>query len=68
MAKREQLELDAHLAQLARQEEAREGKCRALFGWDVPDTNERAANRLVFAVARQKLYPMEKALAGASVP
>lgn len=68
MAKMEQLELDAHRAQLAHDVEALVEKYRAIFGWDVPEINEGDADRLIFEAVRQKLNHMEKALPGASLP
>lgn len=69
MAKREQLELDAHRAPLARKAEAAlAGPCRAIFGRGVPDTSEPAADGFIFEPVRHKPDPTEKGLEGASVP
>ena len=68
MAKMEQLEMDAHRAQLARDVESVVNKYRAIFGWDVPGLNEGAADRLIFTAVRKTLDDMEKAMPSASVP
>ena len=68
MAKMEQLEMDAHRAQLVRDVETLVNKYRAIFGWDVPGLNEGAADQLIWAAVRQALDQMEKALPGASLP
>lgn len=68
MAKMEQLEMDAHRAQLARDVETLVNKYRAIFGWDVPGLNEAAADRLILTAVRQALDQMEKALPSASLP
>lgn len=68
MAKMEQLEMDAHRAQLARDVETLVSKYRAIFGWDVPGLNEGAADRLIFAAVRQTLDQMEQAPPSASLP
>ena len=68
MAKMEQLEMDAHHAQLARDVASLVDKYRAIFEWDVPEINEGAADRLILAAVRQALDSMEQALPGASLP
>ena len=68
MAKMEQLELDAHRAQLARDVAGLVDKYRAIFEWDVPEIDEGAADRLILAAVRQTLDHMEQALPGASLP
>ena len=68
MAKMEQLEMDTHRAQLARDVESLVDKYRAIFGWDVPGINESAEDRLIFTAVRQTLDHMEQALPGASLP
>lgn len=68
MAKMEQLEMDAHRAQLVRDVETLVNKYRAIFGWDVPGINEGAADRLILTTVRQAVDQMENALSGASLP
>lgn len=68
MAKMEQLELDAHRAQLARDVETLVNKYRSIFEWDVPDIDESAADRLILAAVRQTLDRLEQGPAGAPSP
>jgi len=64
----EQLELEAHRAQLVRDVQSLVEKYRAIFEWDVPEVNETAASRLILATVRQALDHIEQALPGAPVP
>lgn len=68
MAKMEQLELDAHRGQLARDVETLVNKYRSIFEWDVPDIDESAADRLILAAVRQTLDRLEQGPAGAPSP
>ncbi|WP_305806670.1 hypothetical protein [Stenotrophomonas sp. YIM B06876] len=68
MAKMEQLELDAHRAQLALDVEGLIDKYRAIFEWDVPDIDEGCADKLIIAAIRQALDRIEQAPPGATPP
>ena len=67
MGKMEQLELEAHRAQLVGDVAALVDKYRAIFEWDVPEVDEGAADRLILAAVRQAIDHMEQALPGASL-
>ena len=62
MAKIEELELDAHRRQLAADVEALVEKYRSIFDWDVPDIDQRHADRLIVAAIRQALDGVESTL------
>jgi len=68
MAKMEQLELDAHRAQLARDVEHLVNKYRAIFEWDVPDIDEGTADGLILAAVRQALDRLEQGPQGTPLP
>jgi len=63
MAKIEQLELDAHRAQLVSDVKHLVEKYRAIFDWDVPDVDQIAADTLILAAIRRALEDIEKDLA-----
>lgn len=58
MPKIEQLELEAHRAQLEADVNGLVEKYRAIFGWDVPGVDEALAQRLILAAIRQALDDM----------
>lgn len=62
MAHIEQLELDAHRAQLNADVAGLVEKYRTIFEWDVPEIDEVLADRLIFDAIRQALEDIEKAL------
>jgi hypothetical protein len=64
MAHIEQLELDAHRAQLNADVAGLVEKYRAIFEWDVPEIDEARADRLILDAIRQALEEIEKALPG----
>ena len=55
MAGIEQLEMDAHRAQLVVDVRVLVEKYRAIFGWDVPDVDESLSDRLILKALRQAL-------------
>ncbi|OIQ64089.1 hypothetical protein GALL_543640 [mine drainage metagenome] len=58
----EQLELQAHRAQLETDVMRLVEKYLAISEWDVPEIDEPLANRLIIAAIRQALDRIEKAL------
>ena len=63
MAKIEQLELDAHRAQLVSDVKRLVEKYRAIFDWDVPEVDQAGADKLILAAIRNALEDIEKDLA-----
>lgn len=63
MAKIEELELDAHRKQLNSDVKALVEKYRSIFEWDVPDIDQRHADRLIVAAIREALDGVENTLA-----
>ncbi len=63
MAKIEELELDAHRKQLNSDVKALVEKYRSIFEWDVPDIDQRHADRLIVAAIRTALDGVENTLA-----
>lgn len=63
MAKIEQLELDAHRAQLVSDVKRLVEKYRAIFDWDVPEVDQAGADKLILAAIRKALEDIEKDLA-----
>ena len=59
MAKIEQLEMDAHRAQLVADVKGLIEKYRSIFDWDVPEVDEALSDRLILAVVRQALDDIE---------
>jgi hypothetical protein len=65
MARIEQLEMDAHRAQLVADLHRLVEKYRAIFDWDVPDVDEPASDRLIVHTLRQALDEMDRQAAPA---
>jgi hypothetical protein len=63
MAKIEELELDSHRKQLNSDVEALVEKYRSIFEWDVPDIDQRHADRLIVAAIRKSLDGVDDTLA-----
>ena len=59
MAEIEQLEMDAHRAQLVVDVKALVEKYRAIFDWDVPEVDEALSDRLILKALRQALDDVE---------
>ena len=64
MTRMEQLEMDAHRAQLARDVKDLVEKYRAIFDWDVPEVDQALSDRLILQAVRQVLDGIESAPAG----
>ncbi|MCK9261496.1 MAG: hypothetical protein RBT39_14855 [Azoarcus sp.] len=62
MKKIEQLELEAHRAQLETDVKNLVDKYLAISEWDVPDIDEPLANRLIIKALREALDRVEQAL------
>ena len=62
MAKIEQLELDAHRAQLLSDVRRLVEKYRAIFDWDIPEVDQNESDRLILAAMRKALEDIEKNL------
>ena len=60
MAKIEELEMDAHQAQLNSDVRSLVDKYRAIFGWDVPEVDEALSERLIVKALRQALDDIAK--------
>ncbi len=60
MAKIEELEMDAHRAQLNSDVRSLVDKYRAIFGWDVPEVDEALSERLIVKALRQALDDIAK--------
>ena len=59
MTKIEQLELDAHRAQLHADVKNLVEKYRSIFDWDVPEIDETVSDRLILRAFRQALHEIE---------
>ena len=55
MARIEEVEMDAHRAQLKSDVSGLVDKYRAIFGWDVPEVDEALSQRLIVKALRQAL-------------
>lgn len=55
MAQIEELEMNAHRAQLNSDVRSLVDKYRAIFGWDVPEVDLASADRLIVTALRQAL-------------
>jgi len=64
MAKIEQLELEGHRNQIIADVKSLVEKYRAIFGWDVPDIDQHAADKLILAEIRKALDDIERELPG----
>jgi len=64
MSKIEEVELDAHRSQIVADIKNLVEKYRAIFGWDIPDIDQKAADKLILAAIRNELDNIEKQLLG----
>ena len=62
MNKIEEIELDAHRSQIIADMKNLVEKYRAIFGWDIPDIDQNAADKLILAAIRKELDGIEKKL------
>lgn len=60
MPKIEELEMEAHRAQLNSDVRSLVDKYRAIFGWDVPEVDEVLSERLIVEALRQALDDLAK--------
>ena len=60
----EQLEMDAHRKQLIADVQALVEKYRAIFDWDVPDIDQRAADALILQEFSKALEQIKQHLLG----
>jgi len=67
MSKIEQLEMNAHRAQLSADVKALVEKYRTIFGWDVPEIDEAWSERLILQALRQVLAEIERPIPSTSV-
>ena len=65
MAQIEELEMDAHRAQLNADLRRLVDKYRAIFGWDVPEVDEALSERLIIDSLRRALDGIERQAAAA---
>ena len=64
MSQMEQLEMNAHSAQLKADVKGLIEKYRSIFDWDVPEVDEALSDRLILKAVRQVLDEIESASAG----
>ena len=62
----EQIELNAHRNQIISDMKNLVEKYRAIFGWDIPEINQNAADKLILAALRKTLDDIETELAAKS--
>lgn len=65
MTQIEELEMDAHRAQLNADLRRLVDKYRAIFGWDVPEVDEALSERLIIDSLRRALDDIERQAAAA---
>lgn len=68
MKKMEQIELDAHRRQIVGDMQSLVEKYRTIFGWDIPEIDQNAADKLILAAIHKALDDIEKALQGTEDP
>ena len=64
MTQMEQLEMNAHSAQLTADVKGLIDKYRSIFDWDVPEIDEALSDRLILKAVRQVLEEIESEAAG----
>jgi hypothetical protein len=64
MANIEEKELEGHRAAIIADVKNLVEKYRAIFDWDVPDIDQRAADRLILIEVRKALDALEQKLLG----
>lgn len=65
MAQIEELEMEAHRAQLKSDVRRLVGKYRAIFGWDVPEVDEALSERLIIESLRLAVDDLQQEVAAA---
>jgi len=63
MKKMEQLEMDAHRSEIVADMRSLVEKYRRIFGWDIPDIDQHAADKLILAAMHTALDDIETQLA-----
>ncbi|MGC2048492.1 MAG: hypothetical protein WA635_07770 [Gallionella sp.] len=64
MNKIEEIELDVHRNQIIADMKNLVEKYRAIFGWDIPDIDQKAADKLILDAIRKEMDNIEKQLLG----
>ncbi len=59
MSQMEKLELDAHRSDITSDVKNLVEKYRAIFGWDIPEINQNAADKLILKAIQQSLSQLE---------
>ncbi|MDR3391705.1 MAG: hypothetical protein P4L77_08215 [Sulfuriferula sp.] len=65
MKKIEQIELDEHRTEIAKDMHSLVEKYRAIFDWDIPEIDQHAADKLILAAMHKALDEIVPELAGA---
>jgi hypothetical protein len=60
MSEMEKLELDAHRSDITSDVKKLVEKYRAIFGWDIPEINQNAADKLILKAIQQSLNQVEQ--------
>jgi hypothetical protein len=60
MGKMEQLELDAHRNEIDADMRSLVEKYRRVFGWDIPEIDQQAADKLILAAMRKALDDIQR--------
>jgi len=58
MKEMEQIELEAYRSEMTMDMNDLVGKYRRIFGWDIPEIDQRAADKLIFAALHKALDDM----------
>ena len=64
MASSEQMELEGHRSQIIADVKGLVEKYRSIFDWDVPDIEQKFADKLILTEIRKALDGIEKRLLG----
>lgn len=62
MKKMEQMELENHRSEIIADVESLVEKYRAIFDWDVPEVDQKLADKLILTEVRKALDHLEKEL------
>jgi hypothetical protein len=60
MGKMEQLELEAHRSEIDADIRSLVEKYRRVFGWDIPEIDQHAADKLILAAMRKALDDIQR--------
>ena len=64
MKKMEQMELEGHRSEIIADVKSLVEKYRAIFDWDVPEIDQKLADKLILVEMRKALDDIEKELLG----